>query len=473
MRQRNASFLAATATATGWLGVAALTVLLLVREVAPYPRWDLLACLGVVGAASLWWLRQVHERGVGPSGGAFGSAARPVKGWWPMRRSALTGAAMMLLAAPLVLLLVSAESSTPTLAEIRDGTPTAGRAEVREVHDVRKYSGRSGNSYTSEVTVALRGGGAAGGGERQPYRATVQAFESAERGDLVWALHDEDDPGAGAVLDTDADELRALLGESVSPLSLLGAGGLVLCAAAVALFAFRASRPERLAKPFTEHDGGVCVLRTDGGFEGTAGRYLRYNPRAAGDLSTSEISPALRLRTHEGHRDLFVDRSLDPGALSADVGGTPGRLYLRAGGGASSGSGGAVPALLVLDDGRYVYGRTAPPEPSVGEPEPFSPPVGLRAVGPYAIWAGRAFRPLVAGLGMAFAVAVLMAAGAGSGAGYAEALGRPLVAVAALSPLAGLMLTARRVTVGLRALQARTHGAEPADPEADAAGKAE
>ncbi|MEN2419039.1 hypothetical protein AABB02_13130 [Streptomyces rimosus] len=45
MRERGTA--AALAAAVAWGGAAAFLICLLVRKVAPYPRWDLLGCLAV------------------------------------------------------------------------------------------------------------------------------------------------------------------------------------------------------------------------------------------------------------------------------------------------------------------------------------------------------------------------------------------------------------------------------------------
>ncbi|MGG7575746.1 hypothetical protein [Streptomyces sirii] len=56
MRERDLGTAAASVLA--WAGAAAFLVCLLVRKIAPYPRWDLLACAAFSAIAVLaWWLR--------------------------------------------------------------------------------------------------------------------------------------------------------------------------------------------------------------------------------------------------------------------------------------------------------------------------------------------------------------------------------------------------------------------------------
>jgi hypothetical protein len=133
-------------------------------------------------------------------------------------------------------------------------------------------------------------------------------------------------------------------------------------------------------------------------------------------------------------------------------------------------------AVLVMDDKpddlRYVYGDVSggalgpglPSEAASGSPYEAARPV--YAIGSPAVWHPGSFRPVAAGLAVAFLAAVLMAAGAGAGSGYGgSGLLWALVPLIVAAPVAGLMLTARRVTVRLRQLQRGTGGPEVRDPQ--------
>ncbi|MFE3776450.1 hypothetical protein [Streptomyces sp. NPDC059122] len=151
MRERDRA--AASAVAVAWAGVAAFVVCLLVRKVAPYPRWDLLACLAVSGAATVAWWRMAQR----PAGASPKRRAEHTR-WWPGRRGGMVALALTILAMPLLLLMTSAAATTPELAAIVHGGPVLSRVTVQEIHSTSRNQSRNFTEYTSSVSVALPGG---------------------------------------------------------------------------------------------------------------------------------------------------------------------------------------------------------------------------------------------------------------------------------------------------------------------------
>lgn len=436
-----------SATVAGWSSIAALSGCLLVRGVAPYPRWDALACLAAVAASALWWLWLVRE---GEEQQA-GAPALRTTGWWPRRRSLWAAAAMTGLCVPLALLGLSAGESTPQLAQIRSGDPVIADAEVQQVHSVHRYSGKNSTSYTSTVTVRL--------GEAEGARllsGEVRGKEPARQQDKVWALFAEEQPRAGSVLDTSRSELRSLLG---GPAPVAGVLITVYATALCALLlvtGFLNARLKQLRKPFSASGQDVRQVPAEVTGAG-AGQYLRHDPKSAGSLRRSELQPALLLHTAEGRRTLFVDRCLDAEGLAGALQGRCGRLYSADGQVPEEEPEAGRPAFLILDEQRYVYGTVTGAAGASGQQVTDGSPLpgGVHAVGPYSVWRWRVFRPLVLGLAVTFVCAVLMATGAGAGNGYGAGLLWPLVGAGVASPVAGMLLVARKVTRLLREVQHR------------------
>jgi hypothetical protein len=467
------------ATALAWLGVLAFAACLLVRSVAPYPRWDLLACLLVVAAASAYWLARVCR----VAGGGDGERVRY---WWPRRRVVGACLAVPVLFAAALLSGVGADSATTQLQRITADGPAVAPVEIVKVDDVRRHSDQSKVRYRSEVTVTPAEG-EAGSGRPQRMRGEVELRQPAEAGDLVWGLYAPDAPQHGAVLGPEED-LKALVDGGPSILgrvALVFIGLSVLGYAAVALFT-RNSQP--LAASLREAPDRVRCARVRVAAV-TAGRHLRRDPKAKGGWDRSDLRPALRLTAGEESRELFMDRCLEPRVLAAEAEGRTGVLYWTAdvsGASAASDDPARVgSAVLVLDGGadgdadgedggRYVYGEVSggsdgpnlPSDAASGSPYEAAGPV--YAIGPYAVWHPGSFRPAAVGLAVAFLAAVLLTTGAGAESGYGgSGLLWALVPLFVAAPAAGLMLTARRVTARLRELQRGTDGPEARDPRSE------
>ncbi|OEU85304.1 hypothetical protein DB35_15850 [Streptomyces abyssalis] len=459
------------ATVVGWLGVLAFAACLLARMVAPYPRWDLLACLLVVATACGYWL--VRVRGAAAGGGGDDR----VRYWWPRRRVIGVCIAVPVLFVTCLLAGTSAESATEQLLRIRAGDPTIAPVEIAEVHDVRRYEDQSKVRFRSHVSVTA----AEGDTERDEQRrmqGEVELRQPAETGDLVWGLYSPDAPQRGAILGPEQD-LKALIQGGPSTLgyvALVIIGLSVLGYAAVGLFT-RNSQP--LAASFQDTRDRVRRARVRVAAV-TAGRHLRRNSKVKGGWDRSSPRPALRLTSGEETRDFFVDRCLEPQALGAELTGRTARLYWQT----PAPDEAAAPddpahvnsAVLVLDDRpedlRYVYGEVSgglhgPGLPSEAAPEsPYEAVQPVHAFGPYAIWHPGSFRPVTAGLAVALLAAALLATGAGTETGYGGSGLLWVVGPLFGAPVLGLMLTARRVTVRLRELQRSTGGLEAQDPQA-------
>jgi hypothetical protein len=335
--------------------------------------------------------------------------------------------------------------------------------------------------YRSEVTVTPAEG-EAGAGRSARTRGEVELRQPAEAGDLVWGLYAPDAPQHGAVLGPEED-LKALVdgGPSIFGWVLVVVMGLSALGYAAYALSTRNSQP--LAAAFRSAPERIrCARVRVAGV--TAGRHPRRNQRAEGGWDRSDPRPALRLAAGGETRELFVGRCLEPRVLAAEAEGRTDVLYWRPG---ESGepAGAADPArvsraLLVLDGDaeegrRYAYGEVSgggdgPNLPAAavsaasGSPYEAGP---VYAIGSPAVWHPGGFRPVAAGLGLAFVAALLLATGAGAETGYGgSALLWVLVPLLVTAPVAGLMPTARRVTVRLRDLQPSTGGPDVPGPRA-------
>lgn len=456
MRERDRA--TASASAIAWAGAAAFLVCLLVREVAPYPRWDLLACLvASAGAVLVWWLRA--SGGFVPVGRTVREPVRSVAAarrrtrWWPERRLELVILALTALPLPLVMLFLSTTANTPQLAAILAHDPRISQVTIAQIHHSYLKDGRNYRYYESAVTVAVAATGRSGTGMPR-LEGTVQTSQPPRPGDRFPGLYAADDPAAGVVLDSRA-ELRALLGGRAGSgdLAMPALYSLFPLASAVAAF-----RPRAAPRPSDGvfGKGETRMLRVRVADAGAGDRLRR--PIRASQQAGPLLSPALRLASSSGSRDLLLERCLDPVPLADALKGCGGRLYWTPE--AEDRPEWSTPALLVLDDGRYIRGATpigTPPEAPTGEPltgtgslpdlEPNRP------VGPYALWQPHVHKPGVICFGIAFLAVVLLVSGVGYGGGL---LGTALSLVAAAGPIVGVLLIGRRRTRYLRQLVQRT-----------------
>ncbi|GGX24651.1 hypothetical protein [Streptomyces noursei] len=444
MRERDRA--AASASAVAWAGVAAFLVCLLVRKVAPFPRWDLLVCLAVSGGAAMAWWR-VAQRPAGASPERRGELAR----WWPGRRDGMVSLALMILATPLLLLMISVAATTPELAAIVRGGPVLSRVTVQEIHSTSRNQSRNFTEYTSSVSVALPDG-------RRGTHLTTESVTTShplKKGDRVWALHSSSGAVPGAVLDPSWDELHSLLGGHVSRYE---AALLTLWGCFTAGFAALVLREGTTLRHLNAElaAGRSHMLRVHIADHG-AGFHFPYPGRTGKPTRRRQLAPALRLISPDGGgRVLFLDRCLDPVPLAKALHGLQGWLYWTPRPDAQLGW--TEPALLVLDDGRYLLGATPdgpPPDVNAGAPpgepvtQPLPSPKPARAVGPYVLWQPHIHKPGVIAFGIAFLSVCLIAAGIGYG--NTAALGICLAA-AALGPVVGLLLIGRQRTRYLRSL---------------------
>ncbi|MEV0375670.1 hypothetical protein AB0I10_38995 [Streptomyces sp. NPDC050636] len=453
MRERDRA--TASASAIAWAGAAAFVVCLLARKVAPYPRWDLLACLVVsAGAVLVWWLRASGR--LAPAGRAAPEPARSVAAgrrtrWWPERRLELVLLALTALPLPLVMLLLSTTANTPQVDAILAHHPRISQVTIAQVHHSYLKDGRNYRYYESAVTVTLAATGRSGKGAPRP-KGTVQTSQPPHPGDRFLGLYAADDPTAGVILDSRA-ELRALLDGRAGPgdLAMLALYSLFPLGAAVAALRPRAAP---LASDGVFGDGDTRMLRVRLVGAGAGDRLRR--PVSASKQAGPLLSPALRLASSSGDRDLLLERCLDPVPLAEALKGSWGRLYWTPR--AEDRPEWSTPALLVLDDGRYVRGATTrgtPPEAPAGEAVsgPLPDVETSRPVGPYALWQPHVHRPGVICFGIAFLAVVLLVSGVGYDGGM---LGTALPLVAAAGPTVGVMLIGRRRTCYLRQLVQQT-----------------
>ncbi|MFJ9855183.1 hypothetical protein [Streptomyces sp. NPDC101150] len=445
----------ALATAVAWGGGATFLICLLVRKVAPYPRWDLLACLVVsAGAVLAWWLR-ASGRPVPAAPATFPSPRLASMGrrtrWWPERRLAFVLLALTALPLPLVMLFLSTTASTPQLAAILAHHPRISEVTVAQVHHSYLKNSRNYRYYESAVTVTIAATGRSGKGTPR-LNGTVQTSQPPRPGDRFPGLYAADDPAAGIILDRRA-ELRALLGGPAGPgdLAMLALYSLFPMACAVAALRTRAAP---LAADGVFGDGGTRMLRVRLAGAGAGDRLRR--PAGASKQAGSVLSPALRLASSSGNRDLLLERCLDPVPLADALKGGQGRLYWAPK--AEDRSEWSTPALLVLDDGRYVRGATpigTPPEAPAGEPveAPLLDMEPSRPVGPYTLWQPQVYKQGLVCFAAAFVAVVLLVSGVGYGG---EVLRNGCLMVAAAGPTVGVVVIGRQRTCYLRGLKQRS-----------------
>ncbi|MEU8783892.1 hypothetical protein [Streptomyces sp. NPDC048637] len=448
MRERDLGTAAASALA--WAGAAAFLICLLVRKIAPYPRWDLLACLAVsAGAVLMWWLRASGR--LAPAGRAATEPDRSVTvgrrrtRWWPERRIELVILALTALPLPLVMLFLSTTASTPQVTAILAHHPRIVEVTITQVHHSYLKDGRNYRYYESAVTVAATG--RSGKGSPWP-KGTVQTSHPPHPGNRFLGLYATDAPAAGIILDSRA-ELHALLGGHAGPgdLALLALYSLFPLVFAVAALRARAAS---LASEGVFGDGGTRMLRVRLAGVGAGDRLRR--PVGTSKQAGPVLSPALRLASSSGTRDLLLERCLDPVPLADALKDSQGRLYWTPR--ANDRPEWSTPALLVLDDGRYLRGATAigtPTQAPTGEPVTGFLP-GLepgRPMGPYALWQPHVHTPGVLCFAAAFIAVVLLVSGVGSGG---EALPTACLLVVASGPLAGVLMIGRRRTRYVRQL---------------------
>ncbi|MFI1496131.1 hypothetical protein [Streptomyces platensis] len=450
MRERDRAV--ASASAVAWAGVAAFLVCVLVRKVAPYPRWDLLACLSVSGGAvTLWcWLARKPAGSTEPRRARSPERAGRAR-WWPARRSGMVGLALWVLFMPLAMLGFSAVDTTPKLAEITHSGPALSRLTVKAVHSTsRSQENHGGVHYNSSVSVAVPG--------THGTRLTTEEVTTSKpprEGDGVWALHSSRNAAAGAILSPSQDELRSLRDGTVSGqeiLLLALSGG--ACAGYAALALREGTSLRHFNADLIARQSHMLRVRITG-----AGSGLHF-PRPGhtdGPKRHRRLHPTLRLTASNGDRHLYIDRCLDPVPLEKVLESQSGWLYWRPR--PDGQPGWSEPALLVLDDGRFVVGATPDgPIPDrlagapAGEPvtQPLPSPAPTRAVGPYVLWQPHVHKPGLIAFGVGFLSVCLIAAGIGYGNGTALGV---CLATTVLGPTVGLLLIARRRNAYLRSLR--------------------
>ncbi|UKY47787.1 hypothetical protein [Streptomyces inhibens] len=456
MRERDR--MVAAASVVAWTGVAAFLVCLVVRKVAPYPRWDLLACLTVsAGAVLAWWLRAsgrpVDTERVAAALGQSAPAGRRRTRWWPESRFQLVLLALVALTLPLVMLFLSTKASTPQLAAISAHGPRIAEVTITQVHRSVLKTGKSSSHYESEVTATAVGGGRSGK-ESLRLEGTLKTPEPPHPGDRSPGLYAPDDPAAGVIMDSRA-ELRSLLGGPPGPQELMVLGVCAFFTLAGAAGALR-TRAAARATAGVFGAGETRMLRVRVVGAGAGDRLWRPTTLDGARRPTPLLTPSLRLASSSGGRDLLLERCLDPVPLAAALRESQGRLYWmpRAGDQPEW----SAPALLVLDDGRYVRGATplgtsldaASGEPVAGPrpvPEPSRPAL------PYAVWQPQVHTPGAICFGAAFLAVVLLVSGGGYGCG---ALRTVCLLVAAAGPLVGVLAIGHRRTRYLRQLMQKT-----------------
>ncbi|MFE3652821.1 hypothetical protein ACFXO2_34355 [Streptomyces sp. NPDC059152] len=372
-------------------------------------------------------------------------------------RGICTFFAVWLLAAPFLLLGLSASDNSAQLAAVTQHDYRFAPVTITKIHHRYQNSSKTGTTYTYVVTVEAPGPGE----HSRALQLRGQVTSSSDRwttGDrLTGGLYAPDAPSLGIIL-TPRRHLASLLGGSASPgemvmLALFGALPITLFLMCVR------SRGKEEPEPTTPQSVlgdrpvrrlRVCIAG------GTAGiRLTAPDPKKTSGVPQSTLSPALRLSSPEGTRDLF-DRCLDPQALAANLEGHAGWLYWAPV--AEDPSDWCVAALLVLDDDRYVYGLTPPgcvAELPQGEPVDLPLPDArpLRAVGPYALWQSAVHGPGLYGFGLGFLAVCLIVAGVDSDGG-------PLLSMCFVTtvggPVVSLLLIQRLRTAYLRRLAQQT-----------------
>ncbi|MCX5450773.1 hypothetical protein [Streptomyces nigrescens] len=448
MRERDLGTAAASVLA--WAGAAAFLICLLVRKIAPYPRWDLLACLAFSAVAFLaWWLRATG-RWRSRLGRVVPAALGLATGrqWWPPLRLVYTIVAACALPVPFLLLSFSTEQNSPQLTAITQRDYRYAPVTITKIHHTHQNSSKTGTTYTSVVDVEAPGQGKHDKALHLKGKAT--AYDRLTTGDRIGGLYVPDAPSLGIIL-TPRRHLASLLGGPASP----GEMTILTIYSTIPIGLFLIGAKPR-AKPMTPEsvlgDAPGRRLRVHIA-DGAAGLCLTPpDPKKDSSAPETQLSPALRLSSPEGCRDLFIDRCLDPQALAGALEGRTGWLYWAPK--AENPADWCVRALLVLDDDRYVCGLTpsgSSADLSQGEavdlPLPDARP--LRAVGPYALWQPAVHGPGMYGFGLGFLAICLIVAGV-------DYDGGPLLSMcfvtAAGGPVAGLLLIRHRRTVYLRRL---------------------
>jgi len=442
----------AAASVLAWAGVAAFLVCLLVRMVAPYPRWDLLGCMSVSAvAAAVWWLRACGRST--PGGGAADFPGRGGKGtsrWWPARRGVLVSVAFIALYMPFEALSASASATTPTLAAIISSGPRIATVTIKKVHYTHRKTLKSvGTYFVSGVTVKAPGPDHA---TDERLEGTVEQSDPPRPGDRVGALYAPDNPEAGSYLGR-LSALRSLLGGPAPP----GEFGLLALYGLVPLVLARLSyRTATTCRPIDDALGEgqphTLRVRVEGA---TAGSFHRPFPSAT---QSPRLAPGLRLSSPGGSRDLLHERCLDPEALANALSNQHGWLYWVPM--ADHRPEWVTDAVLVLDDGRYLCGVTPlgeAPHMLQGEPlgGPLPGPEPSRAIGPYALWHSRVHLPAAVAYAVSFLAVGLIAAGAGYRNGTLESL---CFSMAAAGPIVGLLSIRFQRQRYLRELRRRTGG---------------
>ncbi|MGG2459753.1 hypothetical protein ACO0M4_08000 [Streptomyces sp. RGM 3693] len=459
MRERDAG--TALATAVAWGGAAAFLICLLVRKVAPYPRWDLLACLAVsAGAVLVWWLRasgrSVPAGRARPAKSRPGPAGRRRTRWWPERRLELVLLALTALPLPLVMLFLSTTASTPQMATILAHHPRTSDATVSQVHHSYLKNGRNYRYYESAVTVTVTiAATGQSGKETLRLKGTVQTPQPPHPGDRFPGLYAADTPTAGVILDSRA-ELRAVLGGPAGPRDLLILAIYSLFPLGAAVAALR-TRAAPYASDGVFDNGETRMLRVRIAGAGAGNHLRRPTTRGASKQPGAVLTPSLCLASPSGNRDLLLERCLDPVSLADTLKGAQGHVYWTPR--AEDRPEWSTPALLVLDNGRYVRG--AMPIGTPGEAPPGVPVTGPlpdletnRPIGPYVLWQPHIHKPGVICFGATFLAVVLLASGVGYGDGVLRTAG---LLVAAAGPLVGVLAIGRRREHYLRQLLQQNH----------------